>query len=1315
MRYRYGSRKQNENWLKRTVISVTLCVVLLVGMIGAVYVGKTKTAYAATDSINNETAITYTEKQSLAPVLTNIYNSKGSLKILEIVPFEEASSMNVVCADTEVQEYVNAHAEEIFTYYKSRNGYTTEGDYQKVYCGQGGGILANLGISLYVYYNTTDGTYTCEYPNYLLESVIDSDTYPNYYEYFSTHIEVDTYTPAGLQTAYERNSSFLDADGDGAFDYDLVFVSSQSGDRISSINQWNCFLNGSTFGSGTTGTTYSYGSSKINGVYNDISWELAEKLINYIYSGNSHTAYQPVSSIMCIESWVKSNYNISKFCSFMLMSSNDTDSSISMWISSIGAYVDVPNYYQYMLSNNLAHTYTSGWRTYSYTASNGLASPAFYVSGTYYYGWWSRSYFDGYYQTWSNSSFFSNSVNTVISNGHVYNYVYAINDNNYIATLLGLANDSPATYSSTGASDREVGDSGTYTINDILKYMLGLGETEPSTKVISKVKVLEIEPCRDYLYDDLSNLKLLGKYLGFSSYSSWTSVEDASTYIEVTTLATFEYNCMNVDVIADYDIVIIGANTGLMNTNSSGATRYNDSSLNGYVYLAYGDSVVQISDRIGMFTGKATGVSISVARYSDNDLVEDKMQEIIDFADTGKPVVMANTVYSNSVCYPTSNMYNLVSKIASYSNVMNMTSAQTKLLDYVKNDSLSFVSFTVYYDNKGDGDYTNIIPEFTYDSDGIVSEECFVDVSAGYQFNVSFSCTTSSTYLVELLVDKDGNGRFDEEGSYDDDNELLYSKTVTTDENEVLKQISFNMNVADDYNGFLYYKVVVKGVSSNVLNEAVSKTGSIAIKGETTYVNVLQIYPEKSGTMTLDMTGSTFLNYLDEAKKRINFNISISKMVAGDFESIFEEEPYVAYEDADTDLEFYEYVAEYNYLVANYSMVVIGFGDMYLYDDICNDYGAVDAIKDYINAGYSMLLTHDDIYFYKPDNKSEQTIMSEFTIELADLFGMDRYEYYSKLEGSLYDAVYDKNGNEITEAYYGMTNGQLIRWDDTSANTYAMYYSGGYSDGVVNNYSYLANKTNSGQITMYPYNVDYDSIAISATHEQYYQLDLEDDDITVWFTMGSTTNSYFINTQGDGRNNYYIYSKDNITYTGAGHSSITSEAEMQLFVNTIIKAANAGNNIPEITVTNAYNATGSSDYDYIFYATEGIDIVLEYEAYDADLSSREILQNMYSSESEIISHLGRFTRGGITWLRTGSEGVVTNDSVNTAISTFSSSNYIYNGETSTITFAVGSAEYNAVFGTDKGFIDIEIKVRDSRGASDTKVVRIMSRTLFNLD
>ena len=58
-------------------------------------------------------------------------------------------------------------------------------------------------------------------------------------------------------------------------------------------------------------------------------------------------------------------------------------------------------------------------------------------------------------------------------------------------------------------------------------------------------------------------------------------------------------------------------------------------------------------------------------------------------------------------------------------------------------------------------------------------------------------------------------------------------------------------------------------------------------------------------------------------------------------------------------------------------------------------------------------------------------------------------------------------------------------------------------------------------------------------------------------------------------NNYYTYTRKNITYSGTGHREGYTDFETKLFVNTAIKAYSIANHAPEITVLSRRTTTRS--------------------------------------------------------------------------------------------------------------------------------------------
>ena len=151
-----------------------------------------------------------------------------------------------------------------------------------------------------------------------------------------------------------------------------------------------------------------------------------------------------------------------------------------------------------------------------------------------------------------------------------------------------------------------------------------------------------------------------------------------------------------------------------------------------------------------------------------------------------------------------------------------------------------------------------------------------------------------------------------------------------------------------------------------------------------------------------------------------------------------------------------------------------------------------------------------------------------------------------------------------------------------------------------------AKRTNKGQITTYPFEIGEDLI-VANTHGQYYQLNMEDPELTVWYTLedpktisGKSINGYTVQkterdlnnsngfglmygvTPGNVSENYYIYSKGNIYYSGIGHSATSggkNDYERKLFVNVLIGAYRPKVMPPEIEITNV-DKTKIADKSY---------------------------------------------------------------------------------------------------------------------------------------
>ena len=172
-----------------------------------------------------------------------------------------------------------------------------------------------------------------------------------------------------------------------------------------------------------------------------------------------------------------------------------------------------------------------------------------------------------------------------------------------------------------------------------------------------------------------------------------------------------------------------------------------------------------------------------------------------------------------------------------------------------------------------------------------------------------------------------------------------------------------------------------------------------------------------------------------------------------------------------------------------------------------------------------------------------------------------------------------------------------------------------------------ASRTNEGIVTLYPFTLS-DQLNVSFTHAQAYALDLENDDVTVWYSMGGGTgtklgSSVYAASPNDGMDSYFIYTYENFNYCGAGHCNVTgvgkdNNDERRLYINIICNSVKKSIAQPDIFVydygtTNNKKIKKSGD----MYVTK-VDSMEEYPEFsflvkldeDADISKVRIYYDL---------------------------------------------------------------------------------------------------------
>ncbi len=992
------------------------------------------------------------------------------------------------------------------------------------------------------------------------------------------------------------------------------------------------------------------------------------------------------------------------------------------------------------------------------------------------------------------------------------------------------------------------------TVIDVMRYLLGAKDSPVvnyNNPVLSngKVKILEIQPTAGtdvFKYDTYEEVKALATSMlldvsgqvtdadGNALFDALTESNfndpNANTCIYVECISSSGFNGINDDIIADYDAIYIGNDSTLMLKNSSGSTIYNDTALNGYIYLAFGDLIkcktgisvyypedytaitnststtgyTKVSDtlwndrgavspatdvpwrsRDGAYTkvykldtkiwnpllynsssmkvgnyyvlvdattealnAKSQSAMLSdntgLVRLSGNDITQLKCNQLKEFVDSGKLLILGDELYNytsdSKTIYPTSNIAELAKYVIDNNGNRIKESRIGAMLLYLRNQNPKLLNLTTP-------------TAVTYDSDGTVATFNATGTDLPFSFTIDGAINTS--YQVRVYGDKNNDGVYNKSGSATDDtNERYHNSTVVTDENGIAN-VSLNVELPEEYNGLMSYRLEVTQLdaSGNAMPYRAGITGYTAIKGsELKSVYVLQILPVPySATKGINLNMETdvaFNTLIENAEDIIGYNIEVHAVYTEEYENWFDpDKSGMAYDSSNSDTD----------RLYNYDMVVIGFGDLYCGDDISNDNGALDCLNDFISKGKAVLFTHDTVGYsntvngmYLNGTSLAKHSTNTWATSLSRMFratvGMDRYGITEaeSLTASEFDNVpYYKDGTPVLYGLQGVTNMLAYRHSvatqaandnvdfETSVPSSGKYLLYPYTTGSISNYTSLmettkVTKLNDGQVTMFPYAIS-DSLTVAETHSQWFQLDMEDPEIVVWYTLAGdgngtaaeyetygyedataatnaskTLDQYYIDNDKDAGNNYYIYSKNNITYSGAGHSTMDSPEELKLFVNTVVKAITAGNSTPVVKVKES--SLASDGYNNVYVTP-----------YSGDYSFKFV-----GSDADLLPNVGLFKTATVTLTNVDTDGdgdVDDDDRI-----TWDLGNTLVCDKVMTVEIKEGgSGPFDAYASKIADLVDtvtgaqFEIAITDMYNAEGRAKVKLVKRDLFNMD
>lgn len=753
-----------------------------------------------------------------------------------------------------------------------------------------------------------------------------------------------------------------------------------------------------------------------------------------------------------------------------------------------------------------------------------------------------------------------------------------------------------------------------------------------------EVRILELQPCKDFtLTPEAVKLMIPGL--------KGTIIIDKQT--------TAEFIGKLDDLNSIYDIIYIGANIGTMNKDIHNNTIYNDPALDGLIYLHVGDrmvaydalsgamrdsagNIVKARDGIvgsksnimkGLTTSPGSELNINNAaidfyRFSGNDISSLKYDKLKEYEGTGYPIIFDERLLDGSnewlidknLVDDSSYIYRFLQEGMDDININILPTSriienQLWIKSLLKKTRLSITMIDAPQDYTGD----------------VSSRISGRELSFTFRINKHANSSDLIKYDWEIYADNNADGK------YSPDELLRYGNDVPHSTDIYVSQSL----PRDDYADVIPWILKVRESGNNAKRAQVQGMAAFKQANDTDRIkiHVLQITSDDS-TINLENllnpgSGRTTLFY-EYTKDLKDFSLLVKTITVSDFLNKYK--PYAPYNG--TIFDPYDpqgtssFILEVDGERKYYDMLIFGFGDCYT--DIDNTYNALDDITHYIQTGRSVMFTHDTTSFVNTEESIFDTVRHGLRFwgyginqYFRNTLGLDRYGVMRKPGDTTtsYDIAYkpsqakDIYGGAATyPELQGLSYPVLMAFGNPGegSNTnplanrilhankeYPVFSKGNefkIGNYITDYHTKQVTKVNEGQITSYPYIIP-DEFTIGKSHAQYYELNLEDDEITVWYCLSDddpSGNGPYSVSPNDVRNNYYIYNKKNIMYTVVGHEaidteyspgtgSIFGEYETKLFINCMIASYQSGIQGPEVEITNT-DARMNSSGEYLMMA-----------------------------------------------------------------------------------------------------------------------------------
>lgn len=749
----------------------------------------------------------------------------------------------------------------------------------------------------------------------------------------------------------------------------------------------------------------------------------------------------------------------------------------------------------------------------------------------------------------------------------------------------------------------------------VTKYLL----QSPDTK--RKLKILEVEPCNKFIY---GNEGWQEYYLTLFPWFSGSLGED----LTVVTMPTWQFISSIEDLNSEYDAIIFGTKQDI----SNGLNGYRDASLNykdgnsnrGLRYISVGDIVTDKTSEVRNVKQERT------LRYSGNDITQKKLEELKGFLNAGKPIILDRSflnrnkqVDTEKIVDQSSNMCQLVSMYGKDVEGVNTGCIFVKGLYQAHKLKKAVAVETCKIQFQSTDEDSGYPTEYEYvpAEDETITNVSYASRNFEYKFKIVGK--TNQKYGIDLFIDTNGDGVYD--GSKKEKAGKVAGEMVSgiivkdrngreVDPHNLTANVPYTLSktLESNYQGILPWKLEAYKIDNENCRNSVVKYSAVKATAKKEKLRVLLMQPtpdmrnpdefyksfgqKEDGTYLMSHAiNNTFrMDTMDQFKKYLacvdEFDITL--------EYLSNDEWCKKFNSTEAQSEGVMIDAWKQYL-NNYDMLILGFCDDCTFTGNKIYY---EGFMYFVNQGKSVILSHDMIR----DTSQNEGLRVAYDEEIRQVLGQRRYftpnvtingQEISLLHQSQPELnVSMKDGTVLPGVFDNSTRQFVIFGDVNQADrdAYTNLGSGKWAQSSADSITQYINIINESQITHYPYEIP-DVIKVANTHTQNYQLNMEDEDIVVWYGLtdkytknyqtqmrGIIGDSYdediespdrigrgvYSSIESDGRNSFYIYNKGNVTYTGLGHNKRMTDAEVRLFVNTMIAAYRATAAVPSLEVTN---------------------------------------------------------------------------------------------------------------------------------------------------